>query len=391
MNFSLSLMFNFSITDWVIIAALLLFFIIQFLFYFLLYKKPYCYLLKKEDVSVPDDDLPPVSVIIASKNESENLEKHLPAILNQDYPDFEVIVVNMGSTDETDMVLKRLEQTYDNLYHTYIPQEAEEWNEKKLALTLGIKAAKNNVLLFTEPYCEPISDQWIKEFAKEFVNGKEIVLGFCIFNIPKNVFMRRFILYDNLMQGIKYLSMAIVRRPFMGTGMNMAYTRDLFFKQKGFSSILNFEDGEDDLYVNKIANGKNTGVVISPESMTRSDVVTSFSVWRALKSKYLHTKQFYQNFHPSIFGLETLSKYGFYLSFICAVGWGIFNANYILLAIAIVLFVIRYCFQLIIINRNSNLFGGDKFYADLIFLDIFQPINNFRFKKYANKKRNKFR
>ena len=391
MNFSFSSVFDFSIIDWIILAALLLFFVIQLLFYFLLYKKPYSYFSKKKETSIPDEDLQPVSVVIVSKNESENLEKHLPAILNQDYPDFEVIVVNMGSTDESDMVLKRLEQTYDNLYHTYVPQEAEEWNEKKLALTLGIKAAKNNVLLFTEPYCKPVSDQWIRKFAEEFAKGKEIVLGFCKFDISKTILLRRFILYDNLVQGIKYLSMAIVHRPFMGTGMNMAYTRDLFFKQKGFSSILNFEDGEDDLYINKIANGKNTGVVISPESMTTSDVVNSLSVWRALKSKYLHTKQFYQGFHPSIFGLETFSKYGFYLSFIAAVCLGLLNANYILLAVGIVLFIIRYSFQAVIINRNSKLFGGDKYYVDLIFMDIFQPINNFGFKKCANKKRNKFR
>ncbi len=296
MNFLLSSVFDFSIIDWIIVAALLLFFIIQFLFYFLLYRKPYSYQSKKGKISISENDLPSVSVVIVSKNDSENLAKHLPAIFNQDYPDFEVVVVNMGSTDETDMVLKRLEQTYNNLYHTYVPQEAEELNEKKLALTIGIKAAKNTILLFTEPYCQPASNQWIKEFAEEFAKGKEVVLGFCKLDIPKKVPMRRFIHYDNLIQGLKYLSMAIVHRPFMGIGRNMGYVRELFFRQKGFSSILNFEDGEDDLFINEIANGKNTGVVISPESMTISEVVTSFSVWRALKSKYLHTKRFYKGF-----------------------------------------------------------------------------------------------
>jgi len=391
MNFLLSSVFDFSIIDWIIVAALLLFFIIQFLFYFLLYRKPYSYQSKKGKISISENDLPSVSVVIVSKNDSENLAKHLPAILNQDYPDFEVVVVNMGSTDETDMVLKRLEQTYNNLYHTYVPQEAEELNEKKLALTIGIKAAKNTILLFTEPYCQPASNQWIKEFAEEFAKGKEVVLGFCKLDIPKKVPMRRFIHYDNLIQGLKYLSMAIVHRPFMGIGRNMGYIRELFFRQKGFSSILNFEDGEDDLFINEIANGKNTGVVISPESMTISDVVTSFSVWRALKSKYLHTKRFYKGFFSSIFGWETFSKYGFYLSVICAVCWGLLNTNFILLSIGIVLFIARYCFQAIIINRNSKLFGAGKHYLDLVFMDIFQPFNNFRFKKYAEKKRNKFR
>jgi len=148
------------------------------LFLFSSYKKPYSYQSKKGEATVSENDLPPVSVVIVSKNDSENLAKHLPAILNQEYPDFEVVVVNMGSTDETDMVLKRLEQSYDNLYHTYVPQEAEEWNEKKLALTLGIKAAKNTILLFTEPYCKPVSNRWIKEFAAEFARRERSGSGF---------------------------------------------------------------------------------------------------------------------------------------------------------------------------------------------------------------------
>ena len=203
-------------------------------FYFLLYKKPYSYRSKKGKATVSENDLPPVSVVIVSKNDSENLAKHLPAILNQEYPDFEVVVVNMGSTDETDMVLKCLEQSYDNLYHTYVPQEAEEWNEKKLALTLGIKAAKTMFCFSRNLIVGSVSNRWIKEFAAEFAEGKEVVLGFCKLDIPKKVFMRRFIHYDNLIQGMKYLSMAIVHRPFMGIGRNMAYTKDLFFKQKDF-------------------------------------------------------------------------------------------------------------------------------------------------------------
>lgn len=386
MDLSFSSLFDFSVLEWIIAGALLLFFLIQALFYFLLYKKPYTYEAKREKKDIPDADLPPVSVIIASKNESENLAKYLPSILGQDYPDFEVIVVNSGSTDETDMVLKALQQTHANLYHTYVPQEAEQTNERKLSLTLGIKAAKNDILLFTEAYCKPSSAQWIREFANEFAEGKDVVLGFCKLTIGKKVAMRRFILYDNLIHGLKYLSMAIAHRPFMGIGRNMAYKKALFFNEKGFSSILNVDGGEDDLFINRIANGKNTGVVVSPESMTESDVVENFFTWRALKSRYLYTKQFYQGARSFIFGWETFSKYLFYLTLVASLVIGVLAKNYILPALGILLFLIRFWFQALIINRNSRLFASGKFYLNLIFLDIFQPFNNLRFRKYANKR-----
>lgn len=383
MDFSISSI-DLNIYDWIMGGALLFFFLIQLFFYLLLYRKPYRYEKKREVVAIADENLPSVSVIIASKNESDNLEVNLPAILSQDYPNFEVIVVNCGSTDETDMVLKGLEQNHNNLYQTYIPENAETKNEKKLALTVGIKAAKNDILLFTEANCKPCSDQWIREFASAFQGGKEIVLGFCKLDFEKKFAFRRFTAFDNLILGIKYLSMAIIHKPFMGIGRNMAYRKELFFREKGFSSILNIEDGEDDLFINRSANGMNTTVAISPESMTTTNIVDRFSTWKALKSKYLYTKQYYKGAQSFIFGCETFSKYGFYLSVAGAILLFAFNYTaYLIPAFAALLFLIRYIFQLIIINKNSHLFGVGKFHVNLFFFDLILPLVNFRFRRYA--------
>ena len=390
MDFSFSSLFDFSQIELIIAGALLFFFIIQLFFYLALYKKPYSYELKREKSEIENENYPSVSVIIASKNESEDLEKNLPFVLNQDYPNFEVIVVNSGSTDETDMILKSFDQQHSHLYHTFIPADAEDVNTKKLALTLGIKAAKNDILLFTEAYCKPISNQWIKEFAKEFAKGHEIVLGYCKLHIDKKVAMRGFILYDNLIHCLKYLSMAISRKPFMGIGRNLAYKKELFFKEKGFSSILKIEGGEDDLFINKIANKKNTGVVISPESMIETDVVSRFSVWRSFKSKYLYTKQFYKGFASRVFFWETLSKYLFYLFLVAAITFGIIYSEFLLIGFSALLFIIRYIIQVLIINKNSRLLDAGKYHINLLFFDIFQPFNNFRFRRYINK-RNRFR
>lgn len=386
MDLSQLLNFNFSLPFWIISGAVLLFFLIQLAYYLFVYRRPYLYELKRDKSAAMTENLPSFSVVIASKNESENLEKYLPRILEQDYPDFEVIVVNMGSTDETDVLLKALNQKYTNLYHTYVPAEAEDINEKKLALTIGIKAATKDVLLLTEAYCAPVSNHWIREFAREFATGKDIVLGFCKLHIEKKLAMRKFILYDNMMQGLKYLSMAIRRKPFMGIGRNLAYRKALFFEEKGFSSVLNIEDGDDDLYINKIARKRKVGVVISPESMTESDVVNKFRTWRALKSKYLYTKQFYRGSSAFFFGFETFSKYMFYLAAIAGIVYGALFEEYLLIAIAAVFLLIRFFVQLKVLNKSSRLFGAGKYHVNLLFLDVFQPFNNFKFRKYANRR-----
>lgn len=379
-----------TLTEWILGSTLLFCFLIQLFFWLFFYKRPYSYQKKRRETAVPEEMLPAISVIVTSKNSAEELAKNLPFIIEQDYPDFEVIVVNRGSTDDTDMVLKAAEQKYPRLYHTYVPAEADGINEKKLALTLGIKAAKNDYLLFTEAYCRPCSKQWIREYGKEFTQGKEVILGFSRLEISKKTALRGFMLYDNLIHHLKFLSMAILRKPFMGIGRNLAYKKELFFKHKGYSPILNLEGGEDDLYINRIAPKKNTGVVLSRESMTETDSVKHFSTWRTLKSQYLYSKQYYRGFSFRLFGLETFSKYLFYLSLICAIILGVATGNHVLTAFSLLLFIIRYAIQWRIITLESRLFGAGKYHINLLFYDIFQPLNNTRFRRYAIK-RNRIR
>lgn len=377
---------NLSLIELILGGILFLAFLIQLFFYFFVYRKPAAYQRKREVKAIPDEALPGISVVISSKNNSEELRKNLPFVLEQDYPNFEVIVVNSGSTDETDMVLKAAEIQYPQLYHTYVPADADSINEKKLALTLGIKAANHDIILFTEAYSRPCSTQWIREYGTEFAQGRDIVLGYSRLIIDKKVRMRNFILFDNLIHHLKFLSMAIARKPFMGIGRNMAYKKELFFRHKGYSSILNMEGGEDDLYINKIGRKKNTGVLLSPDSMTETHSVDNFFTWRSLKSKYLYTRQFYKGFSSRIFGLETFSKYVFYAVMIALCVMSLLSSDYYVLGFTLFLFLIRYWIQLIIINKNSSLLDAVRYHINLLPFDLFQPVNNLRFRRYANKR-----
>lgn len=390
MNIFFSYFEAFSIIEWVLGASLLFFFIVQILYSIFLFRKPQAFEKKREEFIVDEDELPGISVIVTSKNNSFELEKNLPYFLNQNYPLYEVIVVNSGSTDDTDDVLKLAEQKYSQLYHTFIPAGADEVNEKKLAITLGVKAAKYDIVLFSESYCRPFSNNWIREFGKEFTKGKDILLGYSKVIFTNRVGLGNFIRYDNLIHHLKFLSLAIAGKPFMGIGRNMAYKKELFFNNKGLSSVLGIDGGEDDLYINRISNRKNTGVILSKDSIIETDSVDSFSTWRSIKSKYLYTKQFYKGPANSIFGFETITKQLFYLILVLSIAVSIYFSNFILLGFSVLLFIIRFIILLLVINKNSVWFDSKKFNINLLCYDLLQPISNLRFKKYANK-RNKYR
>lgn len=375
-----------TLTEWLIYGGLLFFFLVQLLFYLVIYRRPYRYEKHRAEILVADDQLPGISVIITSKNEAEELKKNLPYILEQDYPNYEVIVVNNGSTDETDTVLKAAQQVYPHLYHTYVPPGADTVNEKKLALTLGVKAANHDILLFTEAYCKPCSTRWIHEYGKEFTKGRELVLGYSRLSLSPDVPMRRFIRFDNLIHHLGFLSMAIDGKAYTAIGRNMAYKKALFFEQKGFSPILHIDGGEFDLFINRVAQGKNTGVVLSRASMTETNVVDRFSTWRSLKSVYVYTKQFYRGSAARLFGWETLSMYAFYLLFLAVGIVSLVTGNLIAFIACCLLFLCLSAIQLIVINKNSQLLDGKRYHLNLLLFDLSRPISNGLLRIYANRR-----
>ena len=259
---------NFPIIEIVLIGLLLLAFIYQLYFYFryLFGVLRYRTRIIKNKIQFQTTQ-PPVSVIICAKDEVDNLRKYLPLILDQDYPEFEVIVVNDGSTDETENLLNALKKIYPKLRSTFVPMGVTNLSTKKLALTLGIKAAKYDWLLLTDADCVPEDKAWIKLMARNFTQETEFVLGYgAYFN--KKGFVNRLITYDTLYIALQYLGFTLAGKPYMGVGRNMAYRKEVFFRQKGFASNLNLRSGDDDLMVNRAAHKTNTRIEIAPESTT---------------------------------------------------------------------------------------------------------------------------
>ena len=314
---------------------------------------------------------PPVSVIICAKDEADNLRQFLPFVLQQEYPDFEVIVINDGSTDETDSLLNDLSVEYQNLRTTFVPVGANNLSTKKLGLTLGIKAAKNELLLFTDADCMPEDNKWIARMARNFSQDTEFVLGYGAY-LNKKGFLNRLITYDTLFIALQYMGMAIARKPYMGVGRNMGYRKTTFFANKGFASNLNLISGDDDLFVNKASNKQNTKVEIAPDSITWSKPNTTFSGWFFQKERHLSVSSYYKGSSKFRLAFEPMTRGLFYLALIltCIVG------NLITLIAAAVLFVTRLVIQLIIVNKSSRHFGERKYLFTLPLFDIFLPLIN---------------
>ncbi len=364
--------FPFSLLELIVFGFLLITFIYQVYFYFR-YLNGVLHLRttqKTEQHSFPDEQ-PPVSVIICANDEAENLRKFLPLILNQDYPDFEVIVINDGSTDETETLLRDLCLEYPRLKTTFVPYGANNVSTKKLGLTLGIKAAKNELLLLTDADCKPESPLWIARMARNFTRQTDFVLGYGAY-FQKKGFLNRLITFDTLFIALQYLGMAAARKPYMGVGRNMAYRKETFFAQKGFASTLHLSSGDDDLLVNKASNPWNTRIEIAADSITWSEPNKTFKGWFYQKERHLSVSAYYSSSSKLRLFFEPLTRGIFYLGLFLLIIFG----NLITIAGAASLFLIRLLIQLVIINSSSKHFGGRKYILILPVLDFILPVIN---------------
>jgi poly-beta-1,6-N-acetyl-D-glucosamine synthase len=257
----------------------------------------------------------PVSVIICARNEEENLRNNLPLILEQDYPDFEVVVINDCSTDGTEKYLDKLKEKYPVLKYTTIKEDKKFWHGKKLALTIGIKAARHDLLLLTDADCRPESSHWIELMQRNFNEGIDITLGYGGYSEKKGL-LNTIIRFETLYIALQYFNYALTGLPYMGVGRNLAYRKDLFFENKGFASHSHLVSGDDDLFVNEVATRRNTHIEISPESHTRSGSSKTWKEWYFQKRRHLTTGPGYRFSIKFLLSLEVLSRLLFYAGFI---------------------------------------------------------------------------
>ncbi len=380
--------FEFPVYSWAVLSILLLAFAVQ-LYYYLRYFAGVSRHRRREMKGKLEhsEQQPPVSVIICARDEEENLRKFLPFILEQNYPDYEVIVVNDGSTDGTEDYLAFMTKQNGRLRTTFVPEGAQNISTKKLGLTLGIKAAKNDLLLFTDADCMPEGEHWMASIVRNFDEDTEFVLGYGGY-LKRKGLLNKMIKYDTLFVAMQYLGMAAAGKPYMGVGRNLAYRKETFFRMKGFASNLHLKSGDDDLLVNRGANRANTRIEVQAEGTTWSEPKTTFRSWLAQKERHLSVSHAYNKKSKLRLGLEPLTRGLFYLSLIASVALGVILQNWIIVGIAGLIFIARYLLQFFIVNKASKLLGDRKFYGGLLFFDIFIPLLNMSVLLFGKKNKN---
>lgn len=284
--------------------------VIQLFYYLFFYLKVYTY--------QPSDSKTikqPVSVIICARDEAENLTNYLPMVLKQVYPDYEVIVVNDCSEDNSGDILSEFQKQYPNLRISTVIKDPVFTHNKKFAQFIGIKAAKNDILLFTDADCKPESEKWLEGMTESFSDKTIFVLGYGGYMNQRGL-LNKYIRYDTVTIAMQYFGMAIRHIPYMGVGRNLAYRRSFFFDKKGFGSHIHLASGDDDLFINENATGLNTCVEYRISTHTRSLPATTFSEWVLQKKRHLTTAPFYKFRDKLLLITEPVTRIIFYISLI---------------------------------------------------------------------------
>ena len=256
----------------------------------------------------------PISIIICAKNEADNLKKFLPKVLEQDYPEFEVVVVNDQSTDGTAAILKNFEKSYPKLVIVTIDKHIKHWPGKKFALTLGIKTANHEYLLLTDADCLPNSSNWAKQMSSNF-NNSEIVLGFGGYQKRKGL-LNKIIRFDTFNVAKQYLSYALAGVTYMGVGRNIAYKKSLFFENKGFAKHLHIPSGDDDLFIQEVANKDNVSVEIVTDAHTTSTVIERWKDWSYQKRRHITTAPLYKTKFKILLAVYPYAQFFFWTAII---------------------------------------------------------------------------
>jgi cellulose synthase/poly-beta-1,6-N-acetylglucosamine synthase-like glycosyltransferase len=322
----------------------------------------------KKPVSRQSNFQPPVSVIICARNESANLQKHLPLVLEQNYPNYEVVVVNDSSSDDSDEVLTKFKHHHPHLYFTTIPHDQKFTHSKKLALTVGIKAAKNEYLLLTDADCYPNHKDWISKMMEPYAsNQTEIVIGYSPYEKKKG-FLNRMVRYDTFWNAVQYLGMARLKSPFMAVGRNLSYTKSVFNRNNGFAKHLTIQSGDDDLFVSQAATKTNCSIAIENSAQTTSIAPESFMDWKWQKSRHFRTAPHYRTGIKLNLMTEVISRQLLWITAIVSVFFNTFAG------LTIGALILKLIIQMLVLQRVSKRMGEQNVVWSALYLDFLLPI-----------------
>ncbi len=339
--------------------------LIQLVFTFYFFSRLAFTSFKKKNLK--NNEHPPISIIIAARNDSDNLFANLPLILEQDYPNFEVIVVNHQSIDESYHIINAYKMKYPHLRMIEVERSKHIGVGKKLPLTLGIKSALYENLLFTDADCQPVSNLWLQGMVDGFANNTQIVLGYGPYKEEEG-FLNKVIRFDTIFIAMNYFSFAMAKMPYMGVGRNLAYTKTAFKSVSGFKSHYSISSGDDDLFVQEAAKLNSYSIQLNPDTHCYSTPKNSWKSWIDQKSRHYSTAGKYQVIKKALLGIYPLSLILLWFSFVILLldtEYTIFTGCIFAGVIALKWFVQGRCFTKL---------KGKKFILSLPFFELFYAL-----------------
>jgi glycosyltransferase involved in cell wall biosynthesis len=341
-----------------VISVMIVSFLIQQYYYLFIFRK----VGLKQRNKIQEHTEEPVSVIICVKDESANLSKILPLILKQNYPDYEVIVVNDNSSDDSDEILIPAQKRYPRLQIRNLIA-SNSVHGKSVVLGVGIKAAKYSRIIIIDVNCRP-SANWLKSISSGF--DSEIVTSYTRYSAAG-----KFIRTANYCESLFRLGYALNKKPYTASGKNDSFRKELFF-EKGFNPLLRKLEKVEQVFFNSIMNGKNTAVVLLPETIVESEKILSFGDWCMESSGDLFSKRLFRKGTRHIKLPEFISKTLFYLSVTVAI---MLTVNVMWLWISIVgIFLLRLTVQILVFRSTQKKLGEKQLLFYTLLWDIFSII-----------------
>jgi glycosyltransferase involved in cell wall biosynthesis len=317
------------------------------------------------------------SIVICARNEERNIEANIESWMNQNYldehkiPMYEVLIVDDNSDDNSAYLYNNLKIKYDHLRVLQLRQEAKGIKGKKFPLSMGIKEAKYENLLLTDADCKPNSENWLALIANSYRPTTEIVLGYSGYKKSKG-FLNKWIRWETLHTAIQYLSYSLAGQTYMGVGRNLSYKKNVFNANKGFSTHNQLLSGDDDLFINKVSNAKNTIICVNKQAHTTSKAKETYPTWWHQKSRHMSTSTYYKTRDKVMLGIYSVSHTFYFAAFV----WALCYAKYRLLILAI--FGFRWLLQFIVVKICAIKLNENKL-ANMVWLfDIVTIFYNFR-------------
>ena len=343
--------------------------LLQLIYYYVIYAR-FSFSRKKKAVAMQQV---PVSVILVIKDAANSLLKFLPRIMSQQYSQFEVVIVNDHSHDLSELLVKEYQSQYDNIKLVNLDSAVSTIRGNKFALSMGIRCASYEHMLFTDVECAPTSSHWLEKMAENFVAQKQIVLGYSTYDKRKSMFSR-LLHFDTLHNAIQYFSLAMCRSTYRGDMKNIGFTKTLFYAQQGFAAHNHISCGEEDIFISRASNNQNTAVEFSPESFMVLHHKVPYSYWKNHKMGLYFTRKMNTFKNRFLLGLYAVINLLFYVGLAIAILTCLTNMIFLYIVIGIA--ALRILSQYLVYGFAAAKLNEKQVIPFLLFYDIIFAILN---------------